>query len=444
MDDRDKDLTHLFVRDLDAIPLPERGLWRSHQRRESIVMRATRLLAAAGAVAAVLVLALVIGQQLRQRTSVAGPDASASAVPSTTPAPSSSPGASTSPGASPSGTAPAAQSASSSIANDDFGFVVATSNGNVGIRRESSETRIGSLTARAYAVSPDGKQIAFFSSTAPKELRTTSASDPSKSELVLTLIDGDGGDVVWASDGQALLYSVVHTTGAGTTSDMRTFELRPVSREHLIYASTTPGVVLQPIAWDRASQQLAFGETGEGGFMAYYDVTHFNTGGPDPVTTRAAVPVQIVMHTVQATTDARFVLGYDLTARGFAYWPLQTMSGAGRHPPESKYGNTGAIWRPGTHEIGFIGPSDQFWLCDVDKDNSGPCGRTAFSGVPQGGQVRSFRADGSAVLLAVPGNGSAPTSYTLVRLVPEDPKATTGDRITFQDVSGVGPSVRLR
>ncbi|MDP9245777.1 MAG: hypothetical protein M3O64_03915, partial [Chloroflexota bacterium] len=189
------------------------------------------------------------------------------------------------------------------------------------------------------------------------------------------------------------------------------------------------------------------GETGEGGFMRTYDV--INLSANPPTTTRFNVPVQIVMSSVKASSDARFVVGLDLDARGFTYWPLQTMSGAGHHPPESKYGMTGFAWRPGTHEIGFIGPSNQFWLCDVDKENPLGCGHTAFSGVPEGAFVRIFRADGSAVVLAVTPAGSTGlggTTYTLVQFS-NDPlaaKATGGDRVTFTELGGLNASVRLR
>jgi len=61
MDERDKDLTHLFVRDLDEIPLPPRGEWRRAQRRETIAMRSRRYLLTAGAIVAVLAIAPVAG-----------------------------------------------------------------------------------------------------------------------------------------------------------------------------------------------------------------------------------------------------------------------------------------------------------------------------------------------------------------------------------------------
>jgi hypothetical protein len=293
-------------------------------------------------------------------------------------------------------------------------------------------------------VSSDGKQIAYFTSGTTSELRISSASDPSRSQLLTALGADQGGGLVWANDASGLLYSVVHSADSAPTSDIRTIDVAGATAgpARVIFTSSTVGVFLQPIAWDRANSRLAFGETGEGGFMGSYDVTHFVSGQPN--TTRAAVPAQIVMHTVQASSDAHFVVGYDLSAAGFTFWPLDTMSGAGHHPPESKYGTRGALWRPGTHEIGFIGPSDQFWLCDVDKEVALGCGRTAFSGVPQGAQVQAFRADGSAVLLGVASAAGGPTQYTLVRLTPENPKATTGDRVTFEDAANIGPGVRLR
>jgi hypothetical protein len=66
--------------------------------------------------------------------------------------------------------------------------------------------------------------------------------------------------------------------------------------------------------------------------------------------------------------------------------------------------------------------------------------------VPDGAFVRTFRADGSAVVLAVPGGGGAQTSYTLVKFTgdPFAAKATGGERVTFTDLGGLSASVRLR
>lgn len=73
MPDQDKDLVQLVVRDLDRIELPSRERWRPAQRKESPVMKTGRYLLYTGAVAAVLVLAIIAGLGLRERNEVASP-----------------------------------------------------------------------------------------------------------------------------------------------------------------------------------------------------------------------------------------------------------------------------------------------------------------------------------------------------------------------------------
>jgi len=99
MPERENDLVSLFVRDLDRIELPPRERWRPAQRKESIFMRTSRTILYAGAVAAVLAVALIAGLALRDGGQVAAP-------PSATPAP-SAPTATALPTASPVATSPA-------------------------------------------------------------------------------------------------------------------------------------------------------------------------------------------------------------------------------------------------------------------------------------------------------------------------------------------------
>jgi hypothetical protein len=96
MPERDTDLTRLFVRDLDDIALPARDQWRPAPRKESALMKASRMVLAATAVAAVLVLALIASFGLRDGNPVAAPQtASPSATATTTASP--QPSASASP-----------------------------------------------------------------------------------------------------------------------------------------------------------------------------------------------------------------------------------------------------------------------------------------------------------------------------------------------------------
>ena len=80
MPDQDKDLMHLFVRDLDDIELPPRDMWRPAPRKESQLMKTSRYVLYAGAIAAVLVVALIARFGLRDGNQVAAsPSPSASA-----------------------------------------------------------------------------------------------------------------------------------------------------------------------------------------------------------------------------------------------------------------------------------------------------------------------------------------------------------------------------
>jgi hypothetical protein len=447
VDDRDKGLTHLFVRDLDEIPLPPRGDWRRAPGKGSTAMRASRGLLAVGAVAAVVAVALIVGYQLNQRQeNVAGPSVSPRPSPSVTslpvevrPSPTANPNVTPTPAAS-------ASRVATGIYNDDFGFLVANRDtpGEF-IRKESGGTPLGGIPSVTVAVSPDGTQLAFFVPDVDAgKLRIAPASDPNNARTVATLGAGEHGiAVAWSNDASGLLYAIGVQKADGTieSGKVHLFDMRGTTTpDRVIYEETQAGVVLWPIAWDRAANIAAFGETGEGGFMASYDVVNL-TGGTN--VTRSKVPVRITMGSVKVSSDSKFVVAQDLDANGFTYWPLQTMSGAGHHPPESKYGVNGFAWRPGTHEIGFIGPSNQFWVCDVDKDNSFGCGHTLFSGVPDGANVRFFRADGSGVVLALPtAPGPGPTKFVLVR-IGTDPKSTSGDRVSFDSDFLLG-SVRLR
>ena len=101
MPDRGGELVDLFVRDLDQIDLPPRDRWQPEPRRESYLMKTSRYVVYAGAVAAVLAAALILG--LRNRNSDVA--SSPSPIPATsTPVPASSAPASPVPTPSPAST----------------------------------------------------------------------------------------------------------------------------------------------------------------------------------------------------------------------------------------------------------------------------------------------------------------------------------------------------
>jgi hypothetical protein len=146
------------------------------------------------------------------------------------------------------------------------------------------------------------------------------------------------------------------------------------------------------------------------------------------------------------------VLGVNLNG-DISWWRLdnigasKTLAGAGKR---------GALWRPGTHQIGYLAPdghaaADPFWLQNVDTNGSQQLCCVAFGAVPPTARIETYRADGSAVLLL----GAPPRAqlgatydYTLVRL-PREPQGgleypTSGDRVTFQVIGRISASVRLR
>jgi hypothetical protein len=104
MANQDKDLTHLFVRDLDDIPLPERDKWRPTPRKESQLMKTSRFVLYAGAFAAVLVVALIASFQLRGSNQVAtSPSPTASSTTSPAPTASATPAVTTTTPSTPTG-----------------------------------------------------------------------------------------------------------------------------------------------------------------------------------------------------------------------------------------------------------------------------------------------------------------------------------------------------
>jgi hypothetical protein len=120
MADQDKDLVHLFVRDLDDIDLPARERWRPTSRKESHLMKTGRYVLYASAVAAVLVLALLASFGLRDRDQVA---ASPSPTSPTSPAASAPIGATVPSGATAS---PIASPASGRYVSAGLGYSIET------------------------------------------------------------------------------------------------------------------------------------------------------------------------------------------------------------------------------------------------------------------------------------------------------------------------------
>ena len=427
MDKRDKDLTHLFVRDLDEIALPPRGEWRRPQGRETIVTRTSRYLLTAGAIVAVLAIALIVGLQLNQRQqSAATPIASSTS----------------------SGVAASLPPPTGPIFNDSFGFILISGGGSPQqvIRKESRNQGNAPYPGQGLAVSPDGLRVADWEPRRSGwELVVTNLGFSTEEILVTLAADQRPGGVAWSNDGAALLYSTETGSfgvGGGTNSaTLNIWELAANGRHGTtIDTQTNTGWLYRPLAWDRSANLAAVGLTGEGAFMGIYETVRINADNSFTVSRVDSASRTMTMGSVRASSDAKYVLGVGGVAGDLNWWPIDSY---GALKTQAGAGTRGAQWRPGTHEIGFLS-AEQFWLGDVDKAGAQGLCCTAFSGAPASSTLATFRADGTAVVLGV--RAATPlgqASYTLVR-IGTDPKATSGDRATFEDVDGLVASVRFR
>ena len=440
MDERDKDLTGLFVRDLDEIGLPPRGAWRRAPGRENTAMRASRYVLTAGAFVAVLAIALLIGFQLRDRGQSA-------ATPSASPTPSASGAAVVNP--SPSANATATQPSASgspavggAVYNDAFGFIVAERNSSTSIRTESSNQRVASFTpanqAQTIAVSPDGKQIAYFAVGASggpqQQLRVFPAAGNATEQTLITLTAGArGGGIVWSSDGAALLYSTetggFGISGGPNSSTLNIYELGANGRHGTtIDTQANTGWLYRPIAWDRSADLAAAAMTGEGGFMSFYVTVRTPTGSSFTVNRADLKGAAMAMG--RASSDAKVVVAA-LSADTVAYWPLADVTA---RKTTRTTGTSAPVWQPGTHKFAYVNADGGFVLFQTDDGSAA----TVFSGVKSLTYVAAFRADGGAVVLAAheaPAAGS--TDFTLYRL-------SDGANVTFQELVGLMASVRFR
>jgi hypothetical protein len=142
---------------------------------------------------------------------------------------------------------------------------------------------------------------------------------------------------------------------------------------------------------------------------------------------------RLTMGSVRASTDATRVLGIDLDSGEVKFWPLADMAAS---KVASGTGKTGAFWQPASHKIGFLSADGSFLLFEAEDGSVA----TAFRGVKSGTFVRTFRVDGTAVVLSfIPqsSTGLGSTDYTLYRL-------SDGANVAFQEIGGLAASVRLR
>lgn len=396
-------------------------------------------IAAAAVLALLLAIIIVVGLQSRPgevAVSSPSPTASAKVSASATPAVASATATSVA-----STTPPA--TGGSTVYNDDFGFIVTNVGPGTNIRTESGTPRSGlGFDQQGSAVSPDGKNIAYWTagtSSGPQQLRTFTTLGNATEQTWVTLAAGvRGGGIAWSSDSAALLYSTetgnFGISGGANSATLNVYELAASGRHGTtIDTQTNTGWLYRPIAWDRSANLAAAALTGEGAMMSFYVTVRLNPDNSYTVQRVDNRSREIGLSLGSASSDAKLVLAIDGGSGNIVWWPLADIAAK---KTASGTGKTGALWQPGTHKIGFISADGGFVLFQTDDGSAA----TPFRGVKAGSAVRTFRADGTAVVLSfvAPGSsGLGSTDYTLTRLA-------DGASVAFQASGGLGASVRLR
>jgi hypothetical protein len=431
MSDRDRDLTGLFVRDIDRIDLPPRGAWRPAPRKEHWTMSVFRPLAYATATGLVLVAALVVGITLRDRGAPAAspsPIASATATPSataTSDASTASPAATTAPAASPT------ESPRAEVLDERFGFYFFKGmTGQEGVakaavRSETSDAEIASFDAglrsfisSARSVSPDGRFIAYWGPVREGAvLHVRAATGGSARDVFTAAPEMSGGNFAWSADGTGIVVALDNDrflpTGGPPKSEFWTVDLASGATEMIANAG---GSVWIPLTWDRRANVVVAGVTGEGGFVGEIQVFSL---AAKPYAVRS-VPLrdpgaEYLALSLGSSHDARFASAMNFVNKDIVWWPAPEPEKRSTIPAEA----LAAKWRPGTSEIWWVDgltgsgcPSQPCRGTELISFDVMTGVRTVRARGDFGTHLVGFRMDGSAAITARYGSAEgAPATW---------------------------------
>jgi hypothetical protein len=455
--DRERDLVGLFVRDIDRVGVPARGVWRPAPRRAAVLPLIVRSLALATLAIALVVGAALAGLALREGR-----------APATTPAPSPT---ATAPAVAPSATATAVAPASpaatatptpeptrAGVLDERFGIAfwaravpppgVSQDFTTVDVRSETSATAVGRFQWVSHAVSPDGRSVAYWtpavvdrSSSGPRELRVVSAAGGAPSPPLFTLPTGmNAGTIAWSADGGGLVVSVSRTYGIGPgpgaspppppVAELWTVDIGTGASERI--ATRADNLYWRPLAWDRARQVIGAVVTGEGGFVVTYDVVALDQRPARVTPTK--LNVELVAHNVRASSDARYVTVSLMSEPTTLWWPL-----AAPEERKSIAGARPAAFRPGTTELWWIDANKNAIALNVATGAQ----RTTIRDIGVTADGLAFRPDGSALAVTARiGDPNAPDRGDQSAVVYFD--LASGDRATVHVGATVVGFVRLR
>jgi hypothetical protein len=313
------------------------------------------------------------------------------------------------------------------------------------VRRERDAAPVFELAGIGPAVSANGKRLAYWRTTPntgdangpntiPTDLRVLDVANPTSDRSVLTLSDHSlGGEVVWSNDGQGLLvvtYSRARTVSPGPESC-------PLQSDILMLdLATTPpatrpagsgGCTVRPLAWDRPGRVAAAIVWAPGGSASEYMTWNGNAASPfarTPVPNEpgeARARTLLVAGWVQASDDAKLVMGLESSMKVLRVWPILDITRAEylRQPS-----TISPVWRPGA-----TAPYEMIWGVGqkVDLVTYPTATATALYTSTGNAGPAAVRPDGSGVLLT--------ESRLAGATQPPPPPPTTATRLVFVDVA---------
>lgn len=404
---------HTVVRALDSIPVPP-----GPGHLTAVAPSRTRfpLFATVGVAAALVVaLAIALGAARNNAVTASAPPSTVGSVAPSAVAPSSSLAPTASPSASPS------PSGAAAILDDRFGFLIWGN--SVTVRSETEPSALTSFAAggRSWTslsrfVSPDGRSVAYWDPAGPGAVLKVRPAIGGSPRTVLTAQPGMSGNAfAWSSDSTGLVVAVDNdceeicaAQGGTPVQELWTVDLTSGATERV-----ASGKFWIPVIWDRTRGLVAAGVTGPGGYLVGYDLIDLTR---QPHTVRSTEFRPTVLGRLAASSDARNVLlTYNVPSGGgaaitnaLAWWPLAQPDAR----QEVSFDGDGAVWRPGTTEIWWVGGLTPAG-CRV-----APCSGTQLvsfdvaSGVRRslpgtfGANLLAFRVDGSAAIADVDNHGA--------------------------------------
>jgi hypothetical protein len=369
--ERDEAARHILRRAPSGLVVPPFAqVHRRAERRSPLGLVA--------ATAAVLIIALVVGNAIGERRANL-------AQQTTTPSVST-------PAASATG---AGQPAS-------LGSRYAIVSGSLTFARENDGARVGSIDAPIWAISPDGLRVAYFPGPGFDELWVADVAHLDRPQRVLSIAPRFSGGVVWSTDSKGVLFSarsrerVPGVEGEPIDSMLEGLHLDENRREPF---ATQSAVSIRPLLWVREPRIVAAvtpaGQKGPGGYIAIAGGRASFWALPD------ATRVEVSVGWPVASSDGRWVASvyrYGLRGTQLRVWPSDDptrVTDLTDVPLVREIAS--ARWRPGTLElIVEVGGRIEVWDREGRRRNVGDLR----------GSVSAVRWDGTAVYAGTFGGAS--------------------------------------